>query len=86
MTAVKLAPEIEDYVNARVKSGAAATPEDYVNDVLRAQRDEESGIDEELWAELQLGIDDIEAGRFTSIEDAFESVREELGLRKSPAK
>jgi antitoxin ParD1/3/4 len=86
MTAVKLAPEFEAYVNAQVENGAAASAEDYVNDILRAQRDEDYGVDEEFWAKLQAGIDDIEAGRFMSVEDAFANVREELGLRKSAAK
>ncbi|AYD02676.1 type II toxin-antitoxin system ParD family antitoxin [Neorhizobium sp. NCHU2750] len=81
MAKVTLAPEIEDFVNAKVDHGAATSAEDYVNDVLRARRDAE----DELWAEIQIGIDDIEAGRFTSVEEAFASVREELGLKKSAA-
>jgi len=79
MTKVTLAPEMEDFVNTQVDHGAAATAEDYVNDVLRARRDAE----DELWAEIQIGIDDIEAGHVMSLEEAFESVREELGLKKS---
>lgn len=82
MTKVKLAPEIEDFVNAQVDHGVAASAEEYVNDLLRAQRDEE----DELWAQIQVGIDDIEAGHFMSVEDAFASVREELGLKKPAAK
>jgi antitoxin ParD1/3/4 len=82
MTKVKLAPEIEDFVNSQVDHGVAASADDYVNNVLRAQKDEE----DELWAEIQIGIDDIEAGRFMSVEDAFASVREELGLKKSAGK
>ena len=82
MTKVKLAPEIEDFVNEQVDRGAAASAEDYVNDVLRAQRDE----DEELWEQIQVGIDDIEAGHFMSVEEAFASVRETLGLKRSATK
>jgi antitoxin ParD1/3/4 len=82
MTKVKLTPEIEDFVNAQVDHGAASSAEEYVNNVLRVHRDEE----DELWAQIQIGIDDIEAGRFMSVEDAFASVREEFGLKKSAAR
>lgn len=78
MTKVKLAPEVEDFVNAQVDHGAAASAEDYVNDVLRAHRDE----DEELVAQIQVGLDDIAAGRVMSLEEAFDSVYEELGWER----
>ncbi len=78
-TTVILAPEVDDFVRGEVKRGVAASVDDYVNDVLRAQQDE-------LWAQIQVGLDDIEAGHFTSAEEAFASVREEFGLKKSASK
>jgi antitoxin ParD1/3/4 len=78
-TTVILAPEVDDFVRGEVERGAAASVDDYVNDVLRAQQDE-------LWTQIQVGIDDIEAGHFTSVDEAFASVREEFGLKKSASK
>jgi antitoxin ParD1/3/4 len=81
VTRIKLAPEVESFVNEQVGSGAASSADDYVNDVLRARRDEELAAEDELWAEAQIGIDDIEAGRYLPIDEAFNEVRSRLGLK-----
>jgi antitoxin ParD1/3/4 len=78
-TTVTLLPEVDDFVRGEVERGAAASIDEYVNDVLRAQQDE-------LWTQVQVGIDDIDAGHFTSVDEAFSSVREEFGLKKSATK
>lgn len=78
-TTVVLSPEVDDFVRSEVERGAADSIDDYVNDVLRARQDD-------LWAQIQVGIDDIEAGHFTSVEEAFSSIREEFGLKKSASR
>lgn len=74
---VTLDPEIEDFVRAEVERGPFNSASDYVEDLLRERREYELAK-RELDAELQKGIDDIEAGRVMSLEDAFDSVYEEL--------
>ncbi|KGD87739.1 MULTISPECIES: hypothetical protein [Rhizobium/Agrobacterium group] len=76
---VTLEPDIEDFVRDQTERGSFASSSDYIETVLR-ERFERAR--EQLDAELQKGIDDIEAGRFMSIEEAFDSVYEELGLKR----
>ncbi len=78
---VTLEPDIEDFVRDQTERGSFASSSDYIETVLR-ERFERERAREQLDAELQKGIDDIEAGRFMSIEEAFDSVYEELGLKR----
>ncbi|MGK9055156.1 ribbon-helix-helix domain-containing protein [Neorhizobium petrolearium] len=79
---VTLEPDIEEYVDAMVKHGAAASTEDYVNTVLRERYEKDL---QEFLDALDEGIEDAEAGRFTSVEEAFEMIRRELGFEKGTA-
>jgi antitoxin ParD1/3/4 len=78
---VTLEPEIEDFVRAEVERGPFNSPSDYVEDLIRERRERELAR-RELDAELQKGIDDIDAGRVMSIEEAFDSVYEEFGWKR----
>ncbi len=77
---VTLEPEIEDFVRAEVERGPFNSASDYVEDLIRERR-ERALARRKLDAELQKGIDDIEAGRVMSIDEAFDSVYEELGWK-----
>lgn len=79
---VTLEPEIEDFVREEVERGDFASASDYVEDLIRQRRELELAR-QQLDAELQKGIDDIEAGRTMSLEEAFDSVYEELGWART---
>ena len=75
---VTLEPDIQDFIRDEVERGSFASTSEYIETVLR-ERQEYEHARQQLDAELQKGIDDIEAGRTMSIEEAFDSVYEELG-------
>ena len=79
---VTLEPDIQDFVRDEVKRGSFASTSEYIETVLR-QRQERERARQQLDEELQKGIDDIEAGRILSIEEAFDSVYEELGWKRT---
>jgi antitoxin ParD1/3/4 len=78
---VTLEPDVEDFVRAEVERGPFSSPSDYVEDLIRERRERDLAR-RQLDAELQKGIDDIEAGRVMSLEDAFDSVYKELGWKR----
>ncbi len=78
---VTLEPEIEDFVRAaEVERGSFGSPSDYVEDLIRELRVRDLAR-RKLDAELQKGIDDIEAVRYLPIDDAFAEIRARLGLK-----
>ncbi len=79
---VTLEPDIQDFVRDEVERGSFASTSEYIETVLRQRRERERAR-QQLDAELQKGIDDIEAGRMMSIEEAFDSVYEELGWKRT---
>lgn len=74
---VTLEPEVEDFVRAEVERGTFNSPSDYVEDLIR----ERDLARRKLDAELQKGTDDIEAGRYLPLDEAFAEVRTRLGLK-----
>jgi antitoxin ParD1/3/4 len=78
---VTLNEQIQDFVRDEVEEGAFASTDDYIQTVLR-QRQEYKLARQRLDAELQKGLDDIRAGRVMSIDEAFDSVYQELGLKR----
>jgi antitoxin ParD1/3/4 len=76
---VTLEPEIEDFVRAEIERGPFNSASDYVEDLIRERRERELAR-RQLDAELQKGIDDIEAGRCLPLDEAFAEVRARLGL------
>jgi len=77
---VTLEPEMENFLLREVQRGNAASPEDFVRDLIR-NRQQADLAREKLDAALQRGIDDIEAGRFLPIDEAFAEVRSRLGIK-----
>ncbi|OWV86390.1 hypothetical protein ATY78_23300 [Rhizobium sp. R635] len=78
---VTLEPRLEEYVRDEVARGAFKSSSDYIESVLRDRYNDDQRV-HELEDELQKGIDDLEAGRTLSLEDAFNGVYAELGLDK----
>ncbi|HXQ14197.1 MAG TPA: type II toxin-antitoxin system ParD family antitoxin [Caulobacteraceae bacterium] len=72
---VKLTPELEDLVREKVETGLYQDESEVVAEALRLldRLDQPSGPEiERLRAAIQVGIDDIAAGRFTTIHNEEE--------------
>ena len=82
---VSLTPELESIVELKVKSGMYNSASEVVRAGLRLlqQQDEirEAKLNS-LRAEIQKGIDDLEAGRFEDGETAMAEIKERLLARK----
>jgi antitoxin ParD1/3/4 len=64
--AITLSPELQKYVDEKVRSGQFASAEEVVAQALRVFRNVEEalpGSDDDLCRELDLGLADEEAGR-----------------------
>ncbi len=83
---VSLTPELEGIVEQKVKSGMYSSASEVVREGLRLlqKRDEahESKL-KALRAEIQKGIDSLEAGRYRDISEAMAEIEERL-LSKKP--
>ena len=82
---VTLRPELEQIINDRLASGRYPSPTEVIGDALRLlkERDElrEQKL-EELRRELQIGIDQIERGEYSSYdEDSLEELAEKIKAR-----
>jgi Arc/MetJ-type ribon-helix-helix transcriptional regulator len=86
MAQVRLDPKIDTYIDELVERGEASSKEDYVNAVLRERLDMDMQEAAEFWAEVDKGREDIAAGRYTSVEEAFEIVRREIATVRPPSK
>ena len=82
---VSLTPELEKVVDQKVKSGLYNSASEVVREGLRLlqQRDEmrEAKLNA-LRAEIQKGIDDLEAGRYMDGEEAMAKIKERLLERR----
>jgi len=82
---VTLPPQLENFVNERVRSGAFKTESDVIAEALRALQDREAEIAEVrewLRKELQIGIDQIRRGECIDGEVAMERLRLRILARR----
>lgn len=82
--AVQVDPQMEEFIHREMKRGSFASASAYVEALLH-ERFEDEGALQTLERELDRGLVDIDAGRVTSVEEAFDSVRAELGLKRRRA-
>lgn len=81
---VSLTPELEQYVAAKVQTGLYGSASEVVREALRALREKEEQAEKKaaMLAELQVGMEDLKAGRTRKT-----SAREILdGIRKKKSK
>ena len=64
---IKLTEDQAAFVRERVESGDYGSPDEVVGEALRLLRDQQPEYVAWLRAELQKGIDDIEAGRYIEL-------------------
>lgn len=78
---IKLESETADFIRSEVERGSASSPESYVEDLVRRDHERDQarrGLD----VALRRGLDDAEAGREMSLDDAFDSVFDEFGWER----
>lgn len=85
---VSLTEEMVKFVEGEVSRGEYVSASEVVRDALRVLRHERELREEELRMlreEVQKGIDDMEAGRFSdrTLEDIFEEAQREASLHPS---
>lgn len=82
---MSLTPELEQVIDLKVKSGKYSSASEVVREGLRLlqRRDDihEAKLNA-LRAEIQKGIDDLEAGRFQDGETAMAEIKERLMARR----
>jgi len=74
---VSLPDEMREWVEQQAKSGRYANASDYVRDLIRHDQDARAAggwTDEELRAEIRLGLDEVNAGRLRPSEEALAEV------------
>ena len=62
--AITLTDELEELINAKIRSGAYESADEVVKESLRLLEAKEEGMDA-LRREIMRGVEDIEQGRFT---------------------
>lgn len=82
--AVQVDPQMEEFILQEMKRGSFPSASAYVEALLHERFKDEQAL-QSLEQELGRGLADIEAGRVTSAEEAFDSVRAELGLKRRRA-
>jgi len=82
---VSLTPELESLVNSKVQSGRYHSASEVVREGLRLLQERDQIHEEKLrWlrAEIQKGIDDLEAGRFRNGRDVMADLESRLLEKK----
>ncbi len=82
--AVQVDPQMEEFILKEMKRGSFPSASAYVAALLHERFEDEQAL-QTLEQELDRGLADIEGGRVTSAEEAFDSVRAELGLKRRRA-
>jgi len=85
---VSLTPELENLINSKVQSGMYNTASEVVREGLRLMQERDEIKEKKLAAlraDIQLGLDDIEAGRVVDGPKAMTARRKRLLLMKENA-
>jgi antitoxin ParD1/3/4 len=82
---VSLTPELESLINQKVKSGRYNSASEVVREGLRLLHKQDEVHEAKLnalRAEIQKGIDDLEAGRYREGAEAMAEIKERLMARE----
>jgi antitoxin ParD1/3/4 len=80
---ISLSPDLERQITEKVESGEYASADDVMRDALRAlsaAKQEHANRFEALRAKIQEGIDDLENGRHSPLEEVAARLRERRPL------
>ena len=77
-----LGAKLEAVVEDLVKNGRYNSKSEVLREGVRLVQEREAAL-AALWAKLDAGIADADAGRVTPAEEAFAELRERFGIRRS---
>jgi antitoxin ParD1/3/4 len=79
---ISLSPELERQITERVASGEYDSADEVVRQAMQllSQRDEQEASNLVLRAKIQEGIDDLENGRHSPLEDVVARLRERYSV------
>ena len=80
---LSLSPELERLIEEKVESGDYDSVEDVVSDAMRLlcqRNDEDAAKLDALRQEIQKGIDDLENGRYSPINEVFARLKSQRGM------
>lgn len=77
---VRLDPKLHEFVVTQAQQDAFASAEAYIVALIRQRYEQETAI-ADLLRELDPGLADIEAGRVLSVEEAFDGLKDEPGVK-----
>ena len=77
-----LGAKLEAVVEDLVKNGRYNSKSEVLREGVRLVQEREAAL-AELWAKLEVGIADADAGRVRPAEEVFAELRAELGIRRS---
>ena len=83
---VPIHPELQDFVDRLVASGAYEDASDVVREALELLKDQEDGIERrraELYARIDQGLADARAGRTVPAEEVFAKLRQMLAEKQA---
>ena len=79
-----LGENLEAVVNDLVKNGRYNSKSEVLREGVRLVQEREAAL-QQLWAELEKGLEDVAAGRTRPAEEVIAELREELGINRRAA-
>ena len=76
----RLPEDLERFVQAKVRSGRFASPDEAITAAVRLLRKQEESEDARALEGIRLGLEDVRAGRTQPLADAFADIRRDLNL------
>jgi putative addiction module CopG family antidote len=75
-----LPADLEEFVQAKVRSGRFTSSEEAITAAVRLLRQREEAEEARALAGIRRGLDDMQAGRTQPLAEAFDDIRRDLDL------
>ena len=75
-----LPADVEQFIQAKVKSGRFTSSDEVLTAAVRLLRQQEEAEEARVVAGIRQGLDDVRAGRTQPVAEAFADIRRELKL------
>jgi antitoxin ParD1/3/4 len=75
-----LPADLEQFVQAKVRSGRFSSPDEAITAAVRLLRQQEEAEETHVLNCIQQGLDDMRAGRTQPLAEAFADIRRDLNL------
>jgi len=75
-----LPPDLEQFVQAKVRSGRFSSPDEVITAAVRLLREQEAAEEARVLDGIRQGLEDMRAGRTQPLAEAFADIRRDLNL------